>query len=193
MPAKIANPLGIMSRRLVWYLLLVSSAHGALALPLLMQGGLPRAILWPSLVLVLTLTLLSAIDAESLRLPDVLTLPLILAGLVFTWLYGWDEIGWRVAAAVAGGLGLIAVGCLYQSVRGQAGLGFGDAKLFAASGAWLGLDGLPSVLLFACASALAGVVIAGLANRKIGWRSALPFGPFLAAGTWAVWLYGPLG
>ena len=79
---------------------------------------------------------------------------------------------------------------LYSRLRGRDGLGLGDAKLFAASGAWLGLEGLPAVLLVACGAAIVALLVDGLAIAGLSATTRIPFGPFLAFGTWIVWLYG---
>lgn len=140
----------------------------------------------------IVLAALSAIDVETQRLPDALTLPLIAAGLAFQATIDRDTIWWHAAGAALGYLTLWAVGRAYLAYRGHPGLGLGDAKLLAAAGAWLGPGGLPSVLLIAAFCALAGIGIAWLRGIDVTSRTAIPFGPFLALGLWATWLYGPL-
>jgi leader peptidase (prepilin peptidase)/N-methyltransferase len=71
-------------------------------------------------------------------------------------------------------------------------MGLGDAKLLAASGAWLGAEGLPGVLLWASGSALVGILIARWRGETLSASTRVPFGPFLAFGTWLVWVYGPV-
>ena len=166
--------------------------YAAIAAPLVLNHSMPGEMIMPALVLAAGLTMLSAVDVESFRLPDALTLPLLFAGLAVAGLQGFDPFVWQLASAALGGLSLFGIGWLYRHLRGRDGLGLGDAKLFAASGAWVGSQGLASVLLIACLTALAAVLVWRLRNEKIGAQSALPFGPFLALGTWAVWLYGPL-
>ncbi len=140
----------------------------------------------------LALAVLSAIDVETQRLPDFLTLPLIAAGVALPAMIERDAIWWHAAGAALGFLTLWAVGRAYLSYRGRAGLGLGDAKLLAAAGAWLGPAGLPSVLLIAAFGALGGVAIAWWRGIDVSTSTAIPFGPFLALGMWATWLYGPL-
>lgn len=135
---------------------------------------------------------LSVIDLRSYRLPDVLTVPLLLTGLVLAGLQGRESLLWHTAAAALGGLTLYATRSLYHAWRGYDGLGLGDVKLFAAAGAWIGLEGLASGLLIACVAALAVALLWKLADADVDGRSILPFGPFLAIGFWIVWLYGPL-
>lgn len=135
---------------------------------------------------------LTVIDLRSYRLPDALTLPLLLAGLALAGLQDSNTLLWHAVAATVAGLTLYATRSLYRAWRGCDGLGLGDVKLFAAAGAWIGLDGLASSLLIACLTALAVAVLWKLADPAVNSRSVLPFGPFLAIGIWIVWLYGPL-
>ena len=86
--------------------------------------------------------------------------------------------------------GLAAVAASYRALRGREGLGGGDAKLLAASGAWLGAAALPQVILFAALGALAHAAVQRLAGKRLGRHSAMPFGPFLAVATWFLWLAG---
>lgn len=126
---------------------------------------------------------LSWIDLRTFRLPDVYTLPLILAGLILAT----EDKGIGLPASLLGcllGFALFwAVGQYYFWRTGQEGLGLGDAKLFAASGAWLGPAALPYVLLIA---ALGGLVF--LRMRKNAVRREIAFGPWLALGFWLVWI-----
>ena len=70
------------------------------------------------------------------------------------------------------------------------GLGQGDAKLFAAAVAWLGIAALPQVILLAAGAALAMAAGFRLAGTRLRAHSAVPFGPFLALATWLIWLLG---
>lgn len=145
-----------------------------------------------TVVLGVGLVVSSAIDLQTQRLPDALTLPLIAIGLALPTLIDSSALAWHVAGAIMGYVLLWGIGRLYAVYRGRAGLGLGDAKLLAAAGAWLGPAGLPSVLLVATFGALAGVGLARWRGAKITGETAIPFGPFLALGFWVVWLYGPL-
>lgn len=146
--------------------------------------------IWVGCVLGWTLLALAWIDAEHMVLPDVLTLPLVLAGLGVCVLLERREAADHALGAALGYVVFRAVAAFYQRWRGRTGLGGGDAKLLAAAGAWLGWQALPWVVLEA---SLAGIA-AALAARLLGWQvsraTALPFGPFLAAAIWLVWLYG---
>jgi leader peptidase (prepilin peptidase) / N-methyltransferase len=130
------------------------------------------------------------IDLRRWILPDVLTLPLVLAGLLEAALLAPAALLWRAIGAVLGYLSLAAVAFLYRRLRGRDGLGEGDAKLLAASGAWIGAAALPSVVLAASVGGLVGALLLA-AKRRLGAQTALPFGPFLALATWLVWLFGP--
>ncbi len=153
---------------------------------------------WIGALLGWTLLTLALIDARHFLLPDVLTLPLIPAGLLFTW---WSDQGFagpgllfhHLAGAVIGFGGLYGLGWLYRRLRGREGLGMGDAKLLAAAGAWVGWGGLGSVLLWAALPALVAAVIWGRLRGDLSASMAVPFGTFLAFGFWLTWLYGPVG
>jgi leader peptidase (prepilin peptidase)/N-methyltransferase len=69
----------------------------------------------------------------------------------------------------------------------------GDGKLFAAAGAWVGWQGLPSVLLLAAFAGLAGALVQARLAGGLDPERELPFGLYLAGALWLVWLYGPLG
>jgi leader peptidase (prepilin peptidase) / N-methyltransferase len=177
---------------LSWQTLGFVIVYLAAAIPAVMGTTHEAAFIGASIVLGAALILLSAIDIRFLRLPNALTLPLLVVGLVFCVVFQWDDVRWRIAAAAFGFGILYGVAKLYFYLRGRHGLGLGDAKLLAASGAWLGLEGVPSTLLIASVSAL-GVALAGqLAGRPIARNTRVPFGPFLALGTWLTWFYGPM-
>lgn len=137
-----------------------------------------------------TLLALSWIDIRTLLLPDVLTLPLLAAGLGLTWLSDPDALTDHAVAAAAGYLGLTAVALGYRRLRGRDGLGLGDAKLLGALGAWLGLGLLPMTLWAAASLGLLAAGAAALVGRRITAATAIPFGPFLALAGWLLWLYG---
>jgi leader peptidase (prepilin peptidase) / N-methyltransferase len=148
--------------------------------------------LWGDCLLGWTLLALAWIDADYMILPDVLTLPLVLAGLAAAFLFDPENIFGHAAGAAAGYLLLRLVEILYRRLRGRDGLGEGDAKLFAASGAWIGWWGLGDVLLIAAVAGL-GLALADVARgRALAAHAAIPFGPCLAFATWLVWLYGPV-
>lgn len=135
---------------------------------------------------------LALIDARHFILPDILTLPLIIAGLAVVFFIDPEKLLPHVLAAVIAGASLALISTLYRALRGREGLGLGDAKLFAAGGAWVGLDGLPGIILIACFAALAWALVQCGLQRRLRGDMRIAFGPFLALGIWLVWLYGPL-
>jgi leader peptidase (prepilin peptidase) / N-methyltransferase len=129
-----------------------------------------------------TLLATSLIDFDTKYLPDSLTLPLLWAGLIVNiGEGGFVPLREAVVGAIAGYVFLWCVYWLFKLVRGVEGMGYGDFKLLAAIGAWLGWQALPQVVLF---SALGGAIV-GLVATMVGrmrFEEPLPFGPFLAAG-----------
>lgn len=144
---------------------------------------------WVASLLGWVLLALGWIDALCFRLPDVLTLPLLLAGLALTGLDAPDDLPWHALGAAGGYLALRGIAIGYRLLRGREGLGAGDAKLLAAAGAWLGPAALPWLVLIAAVVALAWAGVAALAGRSVQATTVLPFGPFLAAAFWLLWLY----
>ncbi len=149
-----------------------------------LAAGERGALLWVGCVLGWTLLTLGWIDAMCQRLPDFLTLPLVLAGLAEAYLLEPEAMTSRALGAACGYAGFRLLALLYRGWRGHEGLGEGDAKLLAASGAWVGAWLLSDVLL---ASALTALAFA-LRHGRVDRTARIPFGPFLAAGTWLVWL-----
>jgi len=161
-----------------------------------LAGGLLAAALWhafPDRLLLLAyvpfclaLVALSAIDLEHRWLPDVITLPGI--GLGLLWSLALPQLSFPAAAAGAlAGAGLLAgVGWLYEKWTGRPGLGGGDVKLLAMIGAFLGVAALPLVILVSAGlGTLAGLVrvLAQGPGFRGQWRTlSLPYGPFLAGG-----------
>lgn len=141
------------------------------------------------LLLTAVLVTLTFIDADTQLLPDDLTLPLVWAGLLFNLYTGAVPLEDAVIGAVAGYLSLWLVYWLFKLCTGKEGMGYGDFKLLAAFGAWLGWSMLPLIILL---SSLVGAVvgIALMLLSRIGRGQALPFGPYLAAAGWIALLWG---
>ncbi len=136
---------------------------------------------------------LALIDLRCFELPDLLTLPLLAAGLAFA--AGAERLSWPVQApelidsglgATVGFLGLHAISVVYRALRRREGLGMGDAKLAGAAGAWLGWQALPLLLLLA---ALGTLVVAILARVPMRGDTALPLGPGLTAAFFGLYLW----
>jgi leader peptidase (prepilin peptidase) / N-methyltransferase len=148
--------------------------------------------LWLNCLLGWWLLALGWIDIRRWLLPDVLTLPLLVTGLVVAAIFNAAGLADRAIAATLGFLALRGLSLAYRRLRHREGLGQGDAKLFAAAGAWLGTAALPQAILLAAAAALAMATGLALAGTRLRADTALPFGPFLALAIWLIWLFGPL-
>jgi leader peptidase (prepilin peptidase)/N-methyltransferase len=148
---------------------------------------------WPTVAAGLgfawTLLALTLIDLDHKLLPDSLTLPLLWAGLLVNVPGLFAALQSSVLGAAAGYLALWVVYKLFKLVTGKEGMGYGDFKLLAAIGAWVGWQLLPVVILL---SAVVGSVV-GIALIAFGGRSsqtAIPFGPYLAAAGFIALLWG---
>jgi leader peptidase (prepilin peptidase)/N-methyltransferase len=126
-----------------------------------------------------TLVALMFIDFDSQLLPDGLTLPLLWAGLIANLFDVFVPLKTAVIGAVAGYLSLWLVYWLFKLIRGKEGMGYGDFKLLAALGAWLGWQMLPLiVLLSSVVGATIGIMLIVFKGREHG--VPLAFGPYLA-------------
>ncbi|MDO5654441.1 MAG: A24 family peptidase [Brachymonas sp.] len=148
---------------------------------------------WPALAWFFfsaCLLCLVLIDWDTTYLPDSLTLPLLWAGLLATT-QGWTGIslGSAVWGASLGYLSLWLVYWGFKLATGKEGMGYGDFKLFAALGAWLGAPALlPIIILAAVIGAIVGIAMKFASQLREG--RYVPFGPFLGLGGGAVWLLG---
>ena len=132
-------------------------------------------------VFFLLMITLAAIDAETGYLPDALTYPLIILGVVLNAFSTFASPGAAILGAVIGYGAFWLIDLVFQRLRGVQGLGLGDAKLLAGIGAWLGWTVLPPVVFLA---ALLGLFSAGLmavGGSKVTRETSIPFGPALAA------------
>jgi len=140
---------------------------------------------------------MTGIDIDTKLLPDSLTLPLLWAGLVAAAYLGRGtatipvDLKSAVLGAVFGYLSLRGVYHLFRLIMGKEGMGFGDFKLFAAFGAWLGWQMLLPVILFAAVTgSVIGIVLIVLGQRDR--QAEIPFGPYLAASGWLVMMWAPV-
>ena len=134
------------------------------------------------------LVALTFIDADTQLLPDDLTYPLIWAGLLININGTYVSLHDAVVGAAAGYLALWTIYWVYKLVRGREGMGYGDFKLLAALGAWMGWATLPAVVLMASlVGAVVGIALM-VANRR-GFDYQIPFGPYLAAAGLITFLY----
>lgn len=152
-------------------------------------GLTPTAAVWCLFAaLLVTMTL---IDWDTTYLPDILTLPLLWAGLIASALH-WIPVPLADAVwgAVAGYTSLWLVYWVFKLVTGKEGMGFGDFKLFAALGAWFGWQALvPIILMASVIGAVAGIVMK--LNSSLREGGQIPFGPFLAMAGVTAMVFGP--
>ncbi|MBL4826166.1 MAG: prepilin peptidase [Spongiibacteraceae bacterium] len=150
-------------------------------------GATPETLL--ALILTWSLISLTMIDADHQLLPDQITLPLLWSGLLINCFELFVPLHDAVWGAIAGYLSLWSVYWLFKLVTGKEGMGFGDFKLLAALGAWMGWQSLPVIILM---SSLVGAVIGSilLIINKQGRNTAIPFGPYLAIAGWITFLWG---
>ncbi|MGB6190567.1 MAG: A24 family peptidase [Aeromonas molluscorum] len=147
----------------------------------------------PSLLAYLLLTwvlvALTFIDLDKMLLPDPLTLPLLWAGLLVNLIWQKVPLNDAVIGAMAGYLVLWSLYWAFKLLTGKEGMGYGDFKLLAALGAWLGWQALPLILLL---SSLVGAIIgiALIVSRRQQHSKPIPFGPYLAIAGWVALLWG---
>ena len=136
------------------------------------------------LVLTWTLIALAGIDVRTQLLPDQMTLPLLWLGLVLSVFPLFVPSHASIVGAAAGYLSLWSVYWLFKLATGKEGMGYGDFKLLAALGAWMGPGALLPIVLL---SSLIGALVGGtyLAIRSQDRATPIPFGPFIAAAGWA--------
>ena len=149
-----------------------------------------------AIVMTLTLVPIAMIDAETQLIPDSIVLPLMWLGLAMSLFHpmaGADTLFVAptdaIVGAMAGYLSLWTVYQLFKLITGKEGMGYGDFKLLAALGAWLGWQQLPLIVLMSAAvGAIVGIAL--LAFRNHERSTPIPFGPYLAAAGWITMLWG---
>ncbi len=172
-----------------WRYPAVEAITGLLSLALFIRYGLSLQYLL-FLLFAATLVTISFIDLDHQIIPDVLSIPGIVAGLAAAFIPG--NVSWfdSIIGIIGGGGTLFLVGLIYEKLTGKQGMGGGDVKLLAMIGAWMGWRSLPFVLLV---SSLTGAIIGSvflLAAGK-GYRVRIPFGPFLSLGALFYIFFGP--
>jgi len=132
---------------------------------------------------------LCMIDYDEQLLPDCITLPLLWAGLALSLADIFIDSRASIIGAMSGYLSLWAIYHLFKLATGKEGMGYGDFKLLAAIGAWVGWQALPVVILFSSVvGAITGILLITMKGRQ---RSQpIPFGPFLASAGWITLLWG---
>ena len=132
---------------------------------------------------------LAFIDIDHQLLPDVMVLPFLWVGLLLNLFNVFTTLPQAVVGAVAGYLSLWLVFHLFKLITGKEGMGYGDFKLFALFGAWLGWQSLPLIILLS--SFIGAIIGIGLiVFRGRDRAQPLPFGPYLAVAGWVAMLWG---
>jgi leader peptidase (prepilin peptidase)/N-methyltransferase len=142
-----------------------------------------------AVLLTWALIALTMIDVDHQLLPDDITLPLMWLGLLFNLQATYTSLHDAVIGAMAGYLILWTIYQVFKLLTGKEGMGYGDFKLLAALGAWLGWQMLPEIILL---SSLVGAIcgIALMAIKRRGKEIPIPFGPYLAIAGWLALLLG---
>ncbi|MFK3977341.1 prepilin peptidase [Shewanella vesiculosa] len=140
-------------------------------------------------ILTFVLVALTGIDLDEMLLPDQLTLPILWLGLIINLKGIYTSPEDAIIGAAAGYLSLWSVFWLFKLVTGKEGMGYGDFKLLAVFGAWLGWQMLPLIILL---SSLVGAVvgISMIITKQINKGNPIPFGPYIAAAGWIALVWG---
>jgi len=174
--------------KISWRYPLVELTTATLFLLTLLHFG-PTAQGFCALFLTATLIALTGIDADTQLLPDNLTLPLVWAGVLVNFFGTYTDLASSVMGAMAGYLILWSIYHLFKLLTGKEGMGYGDFKLLAALGAWMGWQFLPlMVLMSSVVGAVFGIALMGVGKLKRD--KPMPFGPFIAAAGWITLIWG---
>ena len=167
---------------------LVEFVTGLMTLALAWHFDLSPALLG-AVLLTWALIALTMIDVDHQLLPDDITLPLMWLGLLFNLGATYVSLSEAVIGAMAGYLILWSIYWVFKLLTGKEGMGYGDFKLLAALGAWLGWQALPMIILL---SSLVGACcgIALMIIKRRGKEIPIPFGPYLAMAGWIALLWG---
>ncbi len=132
---------------------------------------------------------LSGIDIKTQYLPDNMTLPLLWLGIFLNIFLTYTDLTSSVLGAIFGYISLWLVFHIFKLITGKEGMGYGDFKLLAALGAWLGWQLLPLIILLS--SAVGAIIGITMIMTKLQERSKpIPFGPYLAVAGWIAMMYG---
>lgn len=167
---------------------LIETLTAVLSLVVVWQFGVtPQAA--AALVFTWAMIALAVIDFDTQLLPDVITLPLLWLGLIFSLFGVFVDAETAIMGAIAGYLSLWTVFQLFRLLTGREGMGRGDFKLLALFGAWMGWQALPQIILLsAVPGAIIGIALIALGRHQ--QRAPMPFGPYLAIAGWISLLWG---
>jgi leader peptidase (prepilin peptidase) / N-methyltransferase len=140
-----------------------------------------------SMLLMVIFGSVSYFDFRYLIIPDFVNAGLLLSGLFVATLRGNEEFFYATLVAIGIAMFFYTVVYIYAKVRGRQGLGMGDVKFIAAASTWVGLSGVPWLLLIASSAALVHALLKGISGGKLNSATRLPFGPYLALGLLIVW------
>lgn len=146
------------------------------------QSGLALVLTWALIALTL-------IDFDTQLLPDNITLPLVWLGLIVNYFGVYTSLENALWGAIVGYLSLWSIFWLFKLITGKEGMGYGDFKLLAALGAWMGWQALPQIIILSsfvgAAIGIGGILIMGR-DKNV----PIPFGPYLAIAGWIALLWG---
>lgn len=167
---------------------LVEASTGLLSLVIALHFGVSTTTLF-ALILTWALICLTMIDFDHMLLPDQITLPMLWLGLMVNLNGAIVPLEQAVIGAIAGYLSLFTVFWLFKLLTGKEGMGFGDFKLVAVFGAWMGWQLLPLLILMASAiGAIVGISL--ILFKGQSKEQAIPFGPYIAVSGWICLLWG---
>lgn len=142
-----------------------------------------------ALVLTWALIALTVIDLHTMYLPDSITLPLLWLGLLLSLQRVFADPTSAILGAALGYLLLWSLFWSFKLLTGKEGMGYGDFKLLAALGAWMGWQTLPQILVLSAVVG-AAVGLSLMAARRAEWSSKIPFGPYIAGAGWIALIWG---
>jgi len=159
-----------------------------LSLAVVVRFGLSYEAL-SALVFTWTLIALTLIDFDTQLLPDNITIPLLWLGILISIFQLFTDLQSSVIGAMFGYLILWTVFHLFKAVTGKEGMGYGDFKLLAALGAWMGWQDLPTIILLSSITgAIIGLILVFI--KRTNAQQPIPFGPFLAIAGWITLMWG---
>jgi len=167
---------------------LIELLTGVLSLVVALKFGVTWQAL-AALIFTWSLITLTFIDFDTMLLPDSIVLPILWLGLFCNSFLLFTDLTSAFFGALAGYLSLWAIYWAFKFIRGKEGMGYGDFKLFALIGAWLGWQYLPvTILLSSFVGAMIGIIL--MTQRKKDTDIAIPFGPYLAVAGWIALMWG---
>lgn len=167
---------------------LIELLTGVLSLAVALKFGVTWQFV-AALIFTWSLIALTFIDFDTMLLPDSIVLPILWLGLLCNSALLFTDLNSAFFGAITGYLSLWTIYWAFKLIRGKEGMGYGDFKLFALIGAWLGWQFLPiTILLSSLVGAIIGIIL--LIRRNSGTEMAIPFGPYLAIAGWIALMWG---